>query len=139
MRTAELEMNSGAMTPTKAIGPAALTWTGVIHTLYGVVAYGATLAEIVGDGVFNAIGSDSGPGRDAALWFLATGVLLIVLGRMARWAQRSTGTLPSFLGWSVVGLALVIGVLNPASGWPLVAVSGALLLAARRPIRANGH
>jgi hypothetical protein len=125
------QARTGRASPTSR-GGLALTVTGAIHTVYGLVAYGATLADIAGDGVFNAVGSSAGPDRDAALWFLVTGVLLIVLGRFARWAQRVTGTLPPFVGWSVIGVAVLVGVLVPASGWPLVAVSGVLLLGAGR-------
>jgi hypothetical protein len=113
------------------IGAKALTWTGVIHTVYGLLAYGAVLAAIAGDGVFNAIGSSPRPERDAALWFVTSGVLLIVLGRMAAWVQSTSAMLPHFLGWSVLGVAVVVGILTPASGWPLVAASGILLIARR--------
>ncbi len=125
-----LEQAAGQTTRGSSRGGVALIATGVFHTLVGVAAYGATLADIAGEGVFNAIGANPGPTRDAALWFLVTGVLLIVLGRLARWAQRSAGTLPRSLGWSVIGVAALVGVPMPASGWPLVAGAGVLLLRA---------
>jgi hypothetical protein len=120
---------------TTSAGATALTWTGVIHTAYGLLAYGAVWAAIAGDGVFNAIGSSPRPERDAALWFLVSGVLLIVLGRTAGLIHRTTGTVPRLVGWSVVSIAAVVGILAPASGWPLVAVSGILLVARRQPGR----
>lgn len=98
-----LEQAAGPTTAGASRGGVALIVTGVIHTFVGVAAYGSTLADIAGEGIFNAIGSNPGPTRDAALWFLVTGVSLIVLGRLARWAQRATGTLPRSLGWSVIG------------------------------------
>ena len=118
---------------TTSAGATALAWTGLIHTAYGLLAYWPVWALIAGDGVFNAIGSSPRPERDAALWFLVSGVLLIVVGRTAGLLHRTTGTVPGLVGWSVIGIAAVVGILAPASGWPLVAVSGILLVVRRQP------
>lgn len=128
-----------ASSSTVSIGAKALTLTGAIHTVYGLVAYGAVLGAIAGDGVFNAIGSSPRPERDAALWFVTSGVLLIVLGRMAAWVQSNNAMLPRFLGWSVLGVAVVVGILTPASGWPLVAASGIILVVRRQPVPGGGR
>lgn len=111
-------------------GGLTLTATGILHTLVGLVAYSGPLGDIGRDGVFNAIGSHFD--RDAAFWFLMTGILLVTLGQLSRWVQRQTGRLPAFLGWTLLAVAAVVAVLMPFSGWPLVAVSGGLLLAAAR-------
>ena len=110
-------------------GPLLLA-TGIIHTLVGLLAYAAPLADIGRAGVFNAVGSHAD--RDAAVWFLLSGVLLITLGQLSRWVQQQTGTLPAFLGWTLLGVAAAIAILMPVSGWPLVAAAGGLLLAAVR-------
>ena len=75
---------------TTSAGATALAWTGLIHTAYGLLAYWPVWALIAGDGVFNAIGSSPRPERDAALWFLVSGVLLIVVGRTAGLLHRTT-------------------------------------------------
>ena len=111
-------------------GGSLLIATGVIHTLVGLLAYAAPLADIGRAGVVNAVGSHAD--RDAAVWFLLSGVLLLTLGRVCRWARRQTGTLPAFVGWTMLGIAAAVAVLMPASGWPLVAAAGGLLLAASR-------
>ena len=113
----------------RAGGPA-LTATGTIHTAFGLLAYADPLAGIARDGVLDAIGTHAD--RDAALWFLVTGLLLITLGAMATWAYARLETLPAFLGYSVLAIATGVAVAMPFSGWPLVAVSGALLLTAAR-------
>ena len=77
--------------------------------------------------------------RDAAVWFLVSGVLLIPLGQLSRWAQQQTGTLPAFLGWTLLGVAAAVGILMPVSGWPLVAVAGGLLLAVVRNAALHGE
>ena len=107
-----------------------LTATGIIHTLVGLLAYAAPLADIGRAGVVNAVGSHTD--RDAAVWFLLSGVLLITLGQLSRWAQQHTGTLPAFLGRTLLGVAAAVAILMPVSGWPLVAAAGGLLLAAAR-------
>ncbi len=104
--------------------------TGIIHTLVGLLAYAAPLADIGRAGVFNAVGSHAD--RDAAVWFLLSGVLLITLGQLSRWAQQHTGTLPAFLGWTLLGVGAAVAILMPVSGWPLVAAAGGLLLVAAR-------
>ena len=104
--------------------------TGIIHTLVGLLAYAAPLAAIGRAGVFNAVGSHAD--RDAAVWFLLSGVLLITLGQLCRWTQQQTGTLPAFLGWTLLGVAAATATLMPVSGWPLVAAAGGLLLTAAR-------
>ena len=112
------------------LGAPLLLATGIIHTLLGLLAYAAPLADIGRAGVVNAVGTHAD--RDAAVWFLLSGVLLITLGQLARWAQQRTGMLPAFLGWTLLGIAAAVAVLMPASGWPLVAAAGGLLLAAAR-------
>ena len=104
--------------------------TGIIHTLVGLLAYAAPLADIGRAGVVNAVGTHAD--RDAAVWFLLSGVLLITLGGLSRWAQRHTGTLPAFLGWTLLAVAAAVAILMPLSGWPLVAAAGGLLLRAAR-------
>ncbi len=104
--------------------------TGIIHSLVGLLVYAAPLADIGRAGVFNAVGSHAD--RNAAVWFLLSGVLLITLGQLSRWAQQHTGMLPTFLGWTLLGVAAAIAILMPVSGWPLVAAAGGLLLRAAR-------
>ena len=111
-------------------GAPLLLATGIIHTLVGLLAYAAPLADIGRAGVFNAVGTHAD--RDAAVWFLLTGVLLITLGQLCRWAQQHSGTLPAFVGWTLLGVAAAVAVLMPVSGWPLVAAAGGLLLVAAR-------
>ena len=118
------------------LGAPLLLATGIIHTLVGLLAYAAPLADIGRAGVFNAVGTHAD--RDAAVWFLLSGVLLITLGQLARWAQRQTGTLPAFVGWTLLGVAAAVAILMPASGWPLVAAAGGLLLAAARTKMGRG-
>ena len=107
-------------------GGVALLATGTSHTALGLLAYADPLAAIARDGVLNAVGTHTD--RDAAVWFLVTGLLLITLGALATWTRARLGTLPAFLGYSVLVIAAAVALVMPFSGWPLVAVSGSLLL-----------
>ena len=111
-------------------GAPLLVAMGIIHALVGLLAYAAPLADISRAGVFNAVGSHTD--RDAAVWFLLSGVLLITLGQLSRWSQQQTGTLPAFVGWTLLGVAAAVAILMPVSGWPLVAAAGGLLLRVAR-------
>ena len=107
-----------------------LTAIGGLHLAVGSLAYARPLAAIGRDGFVNAV--DGHVDRDAAFWFLMTGVLLVLLGQLVRWAQRRLGTLPAFLGWSLLALAAVGAILMPFSGFWLLLVAAVLALAAAR-------
>lgn len=103
---------------------------GIVHNIVGIVGYSRPLADIGRGGVFNAVVPHFD--RDAAFWFLMSGVLIFILGQLARWSQQRTGILPAFLGWELLAVAVVLAILMPVSGWPLVVTCSGLLLAASR-------
>lgn len=111
-----------------------LVATGVLHLLVGLFVFAGPLAAIAGDG-FGAIPPDlEGEvlDREAAFWFMLFGVMLLMLGGLTHWAQARTGTLPLFLGWSLLALGVIGVVTMPASGFWLVLPQAALMLAVAR-------
>jgi hypothetical protein len=66
--------------------------------------------------------------RQVLFWALLTGVLALLLGQLALWVSRRGRALPAFLGWQVLALTLVCGVLMPVSGGWLLAVPGVLII-----------
>jgi hypothetical protein len=74
--------------------------------------------------------------REAVFWFLLVGLLLFVLGQLVQWTQEKTGALPDALGWWLLGMSIVGGVMMPASGFWLILPQAAYILyvnhAARR-------
>jgi hypothetical protein len=94
------------------------------------------LAGVAKDGFFGAVkGGGSGPSsdREAAAWFVMFGLLASILGGLVRWTQARTGTLPAFLGWSVLALSSVGLVLMPRSGfWVVLPQAVMMILSARR-------
>jgi len=102
----------------------ALATVGVLHTTVGLAKYRKALWEIVRDGVIDTIEDD--PDREAAVWFLTCGASLILMGFLARWTQRQTGTLPFFVGPMLFGIGAVGATLMPRSGFWALFVAGIL-------------
>ncbi|MGH2585511.1 MAG: DUF6463 family protein [Dehalococcoidia bacterium] len=108
-----------------------LTAIGVLHALVGMIGYGAAFAAIGQERFFNTV--DGRPQREAALWFVASGLLLIMLGGLCRWTQRRLdGALPAPLGWGLLGFSSAGIVIMPLSGFWLVLPQALLVLRASR-------
>ena len=107
----------------------ALTTIGVLHTTVGLAKYRKALRKIVRDGVIDVV--EGYLEREATLWFLTCGASLILTGRLARWTQRQTGTLPSFVGPMLFGLGTVGATLMPRSGFWAIFVAVILAYANR--------
>ena len=61
------------------------------------------------------------------------GAMTLILGGLVHWAQDRTGTLPSFLGWSLLALGLAGVVLMPFSGfWMILPLAVLMVVVARR-------
>ena len=101
----------------------ALVITGLIHTVFGLVAFRSALADLAGDGLLNAVGESYE--RHTAVWFLITGFVMILLGMLVHHLNRTLGRpAPRWLGWGLVVLAVIGLVLIPASGFWLVLALG---------------
>lgn len=111
-----------------------------LHTLFGLFVLPASLdpnplAGIVADGFVNAIGGNVD--REVTFWFLATGIVLFIVGHLTHWVIRQTGRIPALVGWWTLGFAVPSLVLLPGSPFWLVLALGILaLVAARRDDRA---
>ena len=103
-----------------------LMGTGVLHGLLGVLGFRGPLAEIHRARYLDTIGRD--PERNAALWCLTTGALLVALGQLARSTQERTGEVPRSLGWSLLAIAIPGAVLLPVSDFWLVLRQALLVL-----------
>ena len=108
--------------------------TGVLDLLYVLVFHFRQLSAIAGDGFFGAVELDpSQLDREVAFWHLTFGAMVVVLGGLVHWTQSQTGTLPAFLGWSLLALGLFGAVLVPVSGfWLVLSQAVMMLVVARR-------
>lgn len=106
---------------------------GVLDLVYVLVFHSRQLAAIARDGFFGAV--EIGPAhldREVAFWHLTFGVTVLILGGMVRWTQARTGTLPAFLGWSLLALGCFGAILVPVSGfWAFPPLAVLMLLTAR--------
>ena len=87
---------------------------GAIHTLFGLVAFRATVRDLIDEGLWNTVNGQ--PNREMAFWFLFSGLLLMILG-------RTIGELPadvrlrSFLLWAIGGVTCLGVIIMPVSGF----------------------
>jgi hypothetical protein len=106
---------------------------GVLDLLYVLVFHFRQFVFIAQDGFFDAV--ELGPAhldREVAFWHLTFGITVLILGGLVRWTQARTGTLPAFLGWSLLVLGSLGAVLVPVSGfWAVPPLAVLMLLTAR--------
>jgi hypothetical protein len=109
----------------------ALMVVGVLHTAIGLAKYRRTLREMARDGMVGTVNGDHE--RDEAFWFLVCGTSMVLTGRLARWAQLRTRTLPASVGSMLLGFGAAGATLMPRSGfWSLVVPDILALKAGRR-------
>jgi hypothetical protein len=94
-----------------------LLGVGILHTLLGLGTYIFSVVEILRAGLWNTV--EPVQGRPEAFWFLAAGLQLILLGALVNWieARSPREHLPLFLGWTLLGFAILGAVLIPVSGF----------------------
>jgi TRAP-type C4-dicarboxylate transport system permease large subunit len=109
---------------------------GVIHSLFGFFFARGTLATLVHEGLFNTVNGQ--PDREAAFWFLCTGVLLLVVGLLVDVLERRGLPVPVFATLAFLVLTFVGVVVMPLSGiWLLVPPVGGMIFRSRRTGRAD--
>ncbi len=108
--------------------------TGVLDLSYVLVFHSRQLAAIAQDGFFDAVELDPAQfDRETAFWHLAFGTMVLILGGLVHWAQARTGTLPAFLGWSLLAFGLFGVILVPVSGfWAVLPQAVLMLVVAHR-------
>lgn len=111
--------------------------TGILDLLYVLVFHSQQLVAIVRSGFFDAVELDPAQlDREVAFWHLTFGMTVLILGGLVHWAQTRTGTLPAFVGWSLLALGLFGAILVPVSGfWLLLPLAVLVLAVSRRSTR----
>ena len=98
----------------------AIVAIGIIHSLFGMVVFRGTLGQLWQDGLVNSVNGQTD--RELAFWFISFGPLVIVLGALIDCWEGTRVHLPSFLGWSLLGMTVVMLTIMPISGVWLMAV-----------------
>ena len=111
--------------------------TAVLDLLYVLVFHSQQLRAIAQVGFFDAVELDPAQlDREVAFWHLTFGMAVLILGGLVHWAQTRTGTLPAFVGWSLLALGLFGAILFPMSGvCLLLPLAGLMIAGVRRWIR----
>lgn len=107
-----------------------LIGVGVLHLLLFLWFGRRVLVAIADEGFWNTI--DPIRDRQMIFWALMTGVFGLLLGQLALWVEAHGKRLPAFLGWQLIAIALVCGVLMPESGGWLFLIPGVLILLGAR-------
>ena len=100
---------------------------GVGHVLLAGLLFADQFASITSAGVLGSIPfAERASDEAAAIWFTVNGVLLVVLGQLARVDQRLGRTLPASPGWLLIGLGAIGAAVAPISGFYVYVVLGSL-------------
>jgi Mn2+/Fe2+ NRAMP family transporter len=105
---------------------------GVGHVILTLLLFPTQLADMVSAGVVASVRFGERAGEQAAaVWFAVNGVLLVIVGLLARVHQK-TSTLPASPGWLLAALGVVGAVVAPVSGFWVYIVLGALWISDSR-------
>ena len=105
---------------------------GVLHCALFLWFGRVALRTMASEGLWNTV--DPIRERQLLFWALLTGIMALLLGQLALWVASRGRALPAFLGWQILGMTVVCGILMPVSGGWLFAVPGVLIiLGARQP------
>ena len=99
---------------------------GVLHLLLFLWFGRRVLVAVANEGLWNTI--DPFRDRQMIFWALMTGVFGILLGQLALWVETHGKRLPAFLGWEIMAITVICGVLMPASGGWLFLIPAVLIL-----------
>ena len=93
---------------------------GVIHSAFGIIGFRSEYAQWFREGLWNSVQGQ--PNREFPFWFLAFGILSIILGAFVDWVEHKHADLPRFLGWSILLFTIMAVIIMPISGgWLLFA------------------
>jgi hypothetical protein len=113
---------------------------GVIDVALSAVLFADQLTGIAKAGFVGVVmfGERAGP-EAAALWFAVKGVLLVIVGVIARGYERLGRSLPRGPGWLLATLGLVGGLVAPVSGFWVYLVLGVLWIVESHSEQARGQ
>ncbi len=104
---------------------------GFLHLLLFLWFGRRVLGAVASEGFWNTI--DPIRDRQMIFWALMTGVFGLLFGQLAFWVETHGRRLPAFIGWELIAVTLVVGVLMPASGgWLFLIPALLVLLGARK-------
>lgn len=100
--------------------------TGILHNLIGFVMGWTVLTDIVRSGFVNSVNTEID--RNAIFWFLFSGFIMMVLGKLMQDWLEADWLLPKWLGISLLLLSLMGCIMMPVSGFWLVVPQALLII-----------
>jgi uncharacterized protein DUF6463 len=107
-----------------------LVLIGLIHVLLFLWLGSGALRAVVRDGMWRAVAPHTD--RLIIFWSLCFGVMGVFLGQLISWTEARRMRTPAWLGWELLGLGVLGAVLMPVSGWWVIILIGALIVAGSR-------
>lgn len=92
----------------------ALLIIGAIHTLFGMIVFQKQWLLWIQEGLWNTVSGQAE--REWAFWFIAIGILAMILGAFTNWVEKQIHNLPDFFTYSLLIFSLVGVILMPISG-----------------------
>jgi hypothetical protein len=109
----------------------AIIAVGVIHNIFGFVVFRKTLMSLFQEGLFNTVNGQVE--REFVFWFLALGLLAILLGLLVDWCEKNGLSLPSYFSWAFLFTIALFVFIMPISGvWLLFIPAVGMVLRMRR-------
>lgn len=137
MKEGQLNQRAGGDAPwLTAHAGTMMIWISMIHNVLVLYVFSKPFLSIVQAGVWNTVGPPHCD-RGLAVWFLLSGVLMLMLGLLLRWSYQHTGSLPRWLGWWSLGFILTGVCLMPVSGFWLMIPVAIGMLQAPVPVKAD--
>ena len=103
--------------------------TGILHNMVGFVMGWSVLTDIARSGFINSINNEMD--RNAIFWFLFTGFMIIMMGKLMQDYLKAGWPLPKWLGISLLVLSVIGCIMMPLSGFWLVVPQALLIMNTR--------
>jgi len=107
-----------------------LILTGLLHIAVGILLFKDTFAEYINNGIINSVTENSV--QETGFWFLVCGTLVIMWGlTMHHYIRKTYKPAPKFLGYFLLIISLIGGLIVPISGFWLFVPQALIIIMAK--------